>query len=323
MAQHQVFLFMSLCAWTGGDTPSPDELLKDFVALDRAYVPALALTKMQKPKPAAKAMRHLTKEWRSFQKRHKHLGRDDKDWADGFTLVDQQIRKALELTQSGQLLPAHEALERVRGILRRVRRKNHIEYYLDHLTDFHDVMEKIVKPNLKRSPKDIGTAEIEKLKVLAKKATSQWNRVRKAKFDPVLFGFDKKKQMKMKKSLEAESVALMKLHRALKGIDKKQIRQAAVAIKPGFAKLFMLFGDFPMKVQVPSFKESSKRQRPALGAGFLLSNRTSAPPSHFVITNVDIRKGSFQRISLYEQVKKVIVSTDRRGLDDNASVEPA
>lgn len=244
MAVH-LLLIPAFCLSFASVQASDTKLVKDFVALDQTYVPALALTKMEKAKPAMMAMKKLNQQWQAFQSQQGDTLQTDQVWQKALASVDAQIREASKLVAMGKYLFAHESLEEVRAIFRKARRDSGMTYYLDYLTDFHDVMEEIVKPNMKRTPDQFSDKEMAETMSLTNKAVEAWKTVRKAEFDAKLFGFDEAKEMQRKKLIQAESKALSNLQDALKKGDKKEILKSAVAIKPGFAKLFMLFGNFP------------------------------------------------------------------------------
>lgn len=65
-----------------------------------------------------------------------------------------------------------------------------------------------------------------------------------AQFDAPMFDLDNQKVEKLHRQMAAESAAMDNLAAAGGKGDKTEIMQAAMAIKPPFVKLYLLFGDF-------------------------------------------------------------------------------
>lgn len=208
-----------------------------FATFDRSYVPALALTKMQKP-AAGMAMARLRK---AVVKLDKSLNTDVRlrnDWPDTRTEIQEAIEAASSRLANGKSLEAHEELEAVRGILMDFREKHGIAYDLDLLNAFHETMERIVKPALERTDVDVEfREELGKLLTLAKQ---QWAEVEKADFSKAVYSVDEKA---LKSKVEAERRALQRLEIVLRGKDASATLQAARGLKPPFAKLYTSFGD--------------------------------------------------------------------------------
>jgi hypothetical protein len=61
---------------------------------------------------------------------------------------------------------------------------------------------------------------------------------------PALYDFDAREQSEAKAHIEAESGALNRLGEALAGSDRAAALDAAVALKPEFAALYRMYGDF-------------------------------------------------------------------------------
>jgi len=92
------------------------DLHSDMVALDRAYVPALALTNQPKAEPAQKAIARLRAEWNRFRTAHSSAppGFDVTAWAKHLREVEGAIAAAETNVAVGKGPAAHEDLEHVR-----------------------------------------------------------------------------------------------------------------------------------------------------------------------------------------------------------------
>ena len=71
-----------------------------------------------------------------------------------------------------------------------------------------------------------------------------WHKVDSAPFDAALFGFGPEKVKKMNQLIELETEALNKLRQALGKKNKEMIIKTAKGVKPNYAQLYKLFGDF-------------------------------------------------------------------------------
>jgi len=234
-----------LLAQTGcGEAPKSD-LQKDMVRLDQVYIPALALTSQRKVVPAQKTMSLLNARWKAFKETHSNPQASDAQWPADFDRIDRLIAKAESIVTTGQnLMQAHETLEGVRTTLLKLRRRNGIDYFVDYLTDFHGPMEAIVLSAKGKTEADLTQAEVEKIRTLLSQATALWHELTAAHFDTTLFEFDAPRLKKMRQYQEAETSALARLQQALNNGNNSATLSAAIALKPNFAKLFMLFGDF-------------------------------------------------------------------------------
>ncbi|MDB4443969.1 hypothetical protein N9174_01340 [bacterium] len=218
---------------------------RDFVSFDQAFIPPLALTNQEKVKPSKKAMKILSQNWDVFRAKYYDANPQDSKWKEDFDKIDKVILEAKTTVGSGKhLMSAHETLEEVRWITLELRKRNHIDYYLDPLTEFHAHMEEIFHMGNDNSPEDIGSDEINTLKETLAEAEKVWTTVKSADFDPSVYGFNDQKMAKMKKLLKLESDALNNLKQALESGDKAAVIKAAKGIKPNYAKLYKLFGNF-------------------------------------------------------------------------------
>jgi hypothetical protein len=228
--------------------PSADKhaaLLTDFAAFDRAYVPALALTKRGTLPQCRPAMGRLKVAWQELSDKHADSVPSDPTWKTDFGQVAQLIEQAEQRLAEDDQQEAHEQLEGVRELLMKARRRNGIDYYLDYLTIFHDTMEKIVMPATAKAEKgdrQLSPAELAEMRSLLQQANQEWQTVTQTALPTGLFPVESAAARKM---IQAEQRALRALEDALNHGDEKSIISAAQAIKPPFARLFMAFGDFP------------------------------------------------------------------------------
>jgi hypothetical protein len=153
--------------------------------------------------------------------------------------------EAAKTVKSGKhLIDAHESLEEIRYIFLELRKRNGINYYIDPLSEFHVFMEVIVHTADENDADTLNDGDKEIIREQYEQASRIWNKIKTAEFDRRFYGFSDEKMAKMNKYLRMESEALNKLGKALDDNNNALIITTAKAIKPNYAKLYKLFGDF-------------------------------------------------------------------------------
>ncbi len=228
-------LWLPLAAFAG--------LKEDMIALDRAYIPALAVTSQGTLEESQRAMALLNKQWADFKGKHANRPQD-KQWKADLTKIDGMIADANKIVAGGKdLVKAHEALEGLRFTMLDARKRAKMPYFLDSLTNFHEPMEAIVLAAKDKTPADFGDGEMALIKESLVDAEKRWAVVKKTKID-LEYGFSEAQRETLAKLIANESQALDTLKKALAADDKAAVIKGAVAIKPPFAKAFMNFGNF-------------------------------------------------------------------------------
>lgn len=222
-----------------------DDLMKDFVSFDRAFIPPLALTNQEKVNPSKKGMGLLKENWSAFKLKHYEANPKDPQWKKGLDGIEERMLKAGRIVAGGKgLMEAHEILEEIRYAFMNLRKRNGIDYYLDHLTEFHGHMEAIMHTVSERDAGSFTTKDKEYVARECAEAVKIWSRVQSLAFDKQLFGFDEKKVAGMRDLMEKEADVLRRLQKALEGEDKALIIESAKKIRPIYAQLYKMFGDF-------------------------------------------------------------------------------
>jgi hypothetical protein len=233
----------------GGPLPSHEEMADIvFVEFDRLFIPALALTNQMKHVPAAQALQRLSKAWDARFVEHFHqMFDDDSKWPLDVSRIAQALALAEAELQSGEAKKAHETLEPVRDILVNARSRNEFDYPLDTLSQFHATMEAIVKPARQMKVGTLTDSQIMRFLELARQASQKWEQVEQAKFDLAIFAKNEQQQSQFPSLLRAERNAIDQLVETLAKRDEEAILKAATGLKPPFAKVYMFFGDFPLR----------------------------------------------------------------------------
>jgi hypothetical protein len=216
--------------------------LNSFSDFDKRYIPALALTKQEKLEPSRIAMARLTKRWEGLKP---ILGECRSEWTADLNKVDEFIASASALATEGKLLAAHEELEEIRDIFMELRREEEVVYQLDTLNRFHAIIEDVVKSALTMKPNDVDESVRQKFAAAAGEAMKAWDEVRQTSFDAPPFSLNDARLAKLTSLIAAETAKVETFAQVVKGDDPEAILVAARELQPGFAKVFMFFGDFP------------------------------------------------------------------------------
>jgi soluble cytochrome b562 len=230
-----------------------NDIRRDMVKLDKVYIAALALTSQGKVVESRKVVGALQKEWQVFSGRHYTANPADSKWKQDFDHVTGMVDEAAKIVASERnVTDAHEALEPVRQVMMTLRQRNRMDYFIDSLTAFHEQMEGIVLAAKDKTGATLTEADIAGIRKALPQAEQSWQRVTAAKFDADDYLLSPAQAEDARTLMALERTSLTTLSDALAAGDKTRIAQAAVGIKPHFAKLFMIFGDFkPFRTAEP------------------------------------------------------------------------
>jgi hypothetical protein len=221
-----------------------NDIRQDMVRLDKIYIASLALTSQGKVAESRKVVSALQLEWQAFRKRHYNANPRDAQWKPDFDHVNSMVNEAVKIVASERVVTdAHESLEHVRQVLMSLRQRNRIDYFIDRLTAFHEPMEAIVLAAKDKTGDTLTEADIARIRKALPQAEQAWQRVATANLDASDYMLVPAQADDARKLMALEKTSLGALKNALAAGDKARIAQAAVAIKPNFAKLFMTFGD--------------------------------------------------------------------------------
>ncbi|NIM05856.1 MAG: hypothetical protein GTO55_06355 [Armatimonadetes bacterium] len=238
-----ISVLLILTLWTAG-CRRPD-IIKGMTDFDRAYIPAFFFTEIEELEHSKQAMEFLNAEWESLKAKYPKEMESDPEWERDALRIEQMMVSAnriLDTTENFE--DAHEALEYIRGILFEFRRRNGIDYYLDHLNEFHEVMGDFVWILEYRTPETLNVDDTTWIEGRVEEAVNLWGEFRRAEFDPSAFGLSVKKKALLRAQTKLEADALEALTQAIRRKDKEAIFAATEAVKQHFQAVYLLFGDF-------------------------------------------------------------------------------
>lgn len=225
----------------------PADLIPSMSTLDKTYIAALGLTGQPDQQVKAKvAFTAFEAAWNDFSGRYATQTGFDAEWANDLASINAAVVKAKTAIIGNSDGPAaHEALEAVRMIFLASRSRQHIQYFGDYLTLFHNSMEDLI--NGKPAKKLAEMTAAEKLSVSADLdlLIARWTKVKAMEgLLPQMSLSSKAASAYASQWLVIDS-ALRTTRVALAGGDEKGFADAFGQIKPNFIKTFFLFGDFP------------------------------------------------------------------------------
>jgi hypothetical protein len=216
------------------------------VALDRAYIPALALTNQPKPDVSKRAVERFRTQWNAFRVTYASApdGYSAELWASTNGEIEAALAAAEANIAAGKSLDAHENLERVREAQYALRRAAKQPYFMDELTAFHAAMEKLAAAAAGKSPATLSDADLGAIRAAYGEADRRWKEVLANRARVTQHGVSGEKAAAVQAQIDVETRTLSELGAALAAGDKAKAIEKSVATKPAFSKLFQMFGDF-------------------------------------------------------------------------------
>ena len=239
------------CAASGAHAASgagmPADLVPAMVAVDRAYIPALALS--GQPDQAAKARAALATfdaAWSGFKNGVGGQPGFDEEWRHDVDRVDGAIEKAKQaLSVDGKAAVAHEALESVRMTLLNARQREKVPYFLDYVTLYHNSMEDVLNGKPEGAIADWSAAERLSFVSDLDMAAARWNKVKAMEALLPAAGLPPGKLAKYDSQWSLVASIMKDSRGALDAGDDAALARNLGRLKPEFTKTFFLFGDFP------------------------------------------------------------------------------
>ena len=234
----------ALCAVLA--VPAFAGLHEDMVALDRAYIPALALTNQPKPDASKRAMERLRSQWNAYRTTYPSApaGYAPAAWTAADREVEAAVAAAEKNLAAGKNLDAHEDLERVREAQYTLRRGAKVPYFMDDLTAFHSAMEKLVGAIAGKTPATLSDADLAAVRLAYDAADRAWQEVLANRARAAQHGVAGEKLAAVQAQIDVETRTLAEAKSALAVGDRAKVIEKSIATKPAFSKLFSMFGDF-------------------------------------------------------------------------------
>jgi len=233
---------------TGCGQLSPkQQLIKDMANLDSTYIATLIFIESGKQHETALAMERFTDRWNGFRDKYYNLelkyGQNITDtfWREDFDKINTLVVSAESLVSSRQLARAGEKLMPIKLIMRDMRRRHGLAYYLDALADFQKTTLDIRQPILGRTK--LKERDVSDLRELFQAAQQSLTTLAKTKIDRRYFPLNRKQQKAISLRLENEQKLMGGVAAAMATRKIPLIAGAIDALQPDLALTYRAFGD--------------------------------------------------------------------------------
>ena len=173
----------------GADWSTDIALVKDMVVLDKAYIPALMLTKEGDVSRAQAAVDRLADSWATFQSKWKSTV--NQEWRAGFERIDELVAESTKRVAAAQdLKRAHAVLDEIRHILARLRKEEGISYFVDFVTSVEDALDEVVRTVGQDKHKPMTSDELDVAEKGLLLAQKRWEVVASTRLDKIVYRID-------------------------------------------------------------------------------------------------------------------------------------
>ena len=224
-----------------------DDALRDMLAFDAVYIPALAASGAAAQSAASAdralaAQQRLAAAWPELEARLREAWPTDRAWLAELADVERRITLAGAESGRGAFGLAHERLEEVRVTMMQARRRLGMDYFVDALTLFHEPMEAIALAGATLKPQQLDAARRAELERAFTRARTLWVDVERRPIDAARLALSPAREAQLRRGIADETAALERLSAALRARDAERLLDAAAAIKPPFVRALTAFG---------------------------------------------------------------------------------
>ena len=164
-------------------------LIKDMVVVDKAYIPALMIAKKGDAPHAQAAVEELASSWSDFDSKWQDAVNEE--WREGFARIDTLVAEASKLASAPQdLKQAHTALDEIRHVLARLRKKEGIKYFVDFVTTVEDALDEVVPVVAHDKDKPMTSDELDIAEQGLVRAKEAWKVVTSTRIDKTVYRID-------------------------------------------------------------------------------------------------------------------------------------
>lgn len=223
--------------------PPPPRLMAKWEEANAPYKRALQATSIGNGMEGQAFLAHFRRAWDAFQAMFADnppppFARDAKRWHADLHDIGALVDTADRHLAVGQTHEAHETLEQVRLRWLALRARYGVETFGDHLTRFHDPMERVALAVKGKTAQTIAEKDIATVREAVPDLRRLLAPIEKAKPE----GLTAEGARERRQYVAALAQAVTALEQALASGDKSAIVAAGASIKPLFARLYMGFG---------------------------------------------------------------------------------
>jgi hypothetical protein len=216
------------------------DLKQDMVHFDRAFIPVWIYVREGDMAKAKAAVFNLEFRWQQLRGKYQNTVEED-NWQEAFRRVDDWLGDVYYAIDANQPQLALNQLDHVRYDLQQLRRHYHIDYYLDHLFDFHDELTVLIEAANDNMLCLLEWPEFEELSV---SALQHWRNLMTHPFDAGLYEFTvEEESLFLTYQKEMEEV-LVSFSEIVETADREAIASESGNLELTLRDVMRLFGNF-------------------------------------------------------------------------------
>lgn len=219
---------------------SSNDIRKEFVRFDQAFLPVLFYVAEGNSYEAKRAVFHLGYHWQQLRQRYE-MNMPQPNWRNTFRAVDKQLNAAFFAIDANRYEEAFIQLEAVKHTLSLLRITYNIDYYLDYVYNFQastTAFNETVQDEM------LDMLQWEDVMEMSVELNHKWNIVLAQHFDANLYEFNKDQAWKLRTTQLGVTEALEELNTAMDCADRDVVVNASKKLNLALLEMLRLFGNF-------------------------------------------------------------------------------
>ncbi len=240
-------LSFSSCKEKSTDRPlDKKELLKNMAAIDKALIPALYLTSINKQFSSLEALSKLKPQINHFIQKYENKNPSDQYWNRDIDNIKAHIKYADEHVKSNHLKQANiQDLDPLSESLIKMRNRNSLGlYYPDALKSLHSMAQSMASSLNGNIPEDAFQTVLQSTQNMLKLIKQNFEQIKAAKLDNTLYQIPQKKRQYLQQVFEQAEKAFVEIDSSITSGDKARIQHAYRELPKHFVEAYLVFGDF-------------------------------------------------------------------------------
>ncbi len=222
------------------------ELVKEMANIDKALIPALYLTSINKQFSSLEAMSALTPKVDHFIQKYKNTNPQDPKWERDLDNIKNHLKYANEHVRKNLLKQANiQDLEPLNETLIQMRARNGIDRYIpDYLYRLHSATLSLSKSLSGEIPKDDYEMIINSTKKMFASVRENFEELKSTNLDNTLYHVAPVKRKYLMQVYQQADKSFRKAEAALTAMNKDSISAAYLQLPKHFTEAYLVFGDF-------------------------------------------------------------------------------
>ncbi len=221
-------------------------LTKDMAAIDKALIPALYLTSIDKQFSSLEAMSQLTPQINHFIQKYEHKNPTDKQWDRDLGNIKSKLKYANQHVRANQLKQANiQDLDPMSTIFVQMRSRNGLDDYIpDQIHHLHSTSLSLASSISPQIPEDAQEVVINSTKTMYASVKKKFQQLKSEKMDNTLYSVPPKKRKYLMEVYGEVDKVLAQIDTALTSMDTHKINEAYGQLPKHFIEAYLVFGDF-------------------------------------------------------------------------------